>query len=157
MKYAGTQWNRTARVRCTSVDVVIEPPGYQTPASIGNSLFTLSPSSSTFFHGDLRDSQQVTLNTGTFSGRFSAPPQRRRISYGIVIRPLMAMSTGMISDGLSPFMSIVRMTPFAAPAITPIGPLRLSTQPGIGSDQVGVTVGNLTKSLIIHESVITGT
>lgn len=49
------------------------------------------------------------------------------------------MSTGIISDFKSPLQSIERITPLAAPIITPVGPFKLSTQPGFGSCTAGVT------------------
>lgn len=40
----------------------------------------------------------------------------------------------------SPLQCIDRITPFPAPTNRPIGPLRLSTHPGVGSVADGITV-----------------
>lgn len=52
----------------------------------------------------------------------------------------MATSTGMTSARFWSPHSIDLITPLPAPTSTPTGPLRESTQPGIGSRKAGVTV-----------------
>lgn len=59
--------------------------------------------------------------------------------HATAIVKLMTTSTGMRSATLSLWHKRVLSTPFPAPMITPVGPLRLSTQPGIGSRQAAVT------------------
>lgn len=60
--------------------------------------------------------------------------------HAMTIIALMAISTGTTCALFSSLHCIVRSTPFPAAAITPIGPLRLSTQPGMGSKDAGVTL-----------------
>ncbi len=63
--------------------------------------------------------------------------------------PFMAISTGTTSALYSGLHNMVRMTPLPAPIIIPTGPFRLSTHPGSGSCQLGMTI------TICEESYIT--
>ena len=64
------------------------------------------------------------------------------ILYAITIILLTAASTGIISAKQSAFQYTDLMTPLPVPTNTPIGPFRLSTQPGSGSLKAGVTNAN---------------
>lgn len=57
----------------------------------------------------------------------------------IAIIALMAKSTGIIWTLFSPLQCIERITPFPAAIMSPTGPFKLSTQPGIGSTLLGHT------------------
>lgn len=53
--------------------------------------------------------------------------------------PLQTTSTGIKSASKFPLQCIVLITPFPAPINNPVGPLRLSTHPGIGSCHAATT------------------
>ena len=66
----------------------------------------------------------------------------------IMINPLIARSTGITSPVYVSLQSIVRMTPLAPPTNIPIGPFKLSTHPGKGSSNAGVTGIAKTKKIV---------
>lgn len=57
----------------------------------------------------------------------------------MITMPFIARSTGMTSPVMFSSHIIDLMTPFAPPTKMPIGPFKLSTQPGSGSSNDGVT------------------
>lgn len=61
-----------------------------------------------------------------------------RIQAAMII-PLLAISTGITSGTFSLSTSMDRATPVPIKIIPPIGPVKVSTQPGIGSFIVGST------------------
>ena len=56
-------------------------------------------------------------------------------------------STGMMSPTRSGLVRITFRKPLPAPTMTPIGPLMLSVQPGIGSFAALVTIDGLTMTI----------
>lgn len=59
--------------------------------------------------------------------------------WAITMLALIAKSTGINWPLFSPLQCMERITPFPEPTKSPIGPLRLSTQPSTGSSTAGIT------------------
>lgn len=62
------------------------------------------------------------------------------VCHPTVIIKLIAISTGIKSAIMSRLQNMERRIPFPAPARRPVGPFKLSTQPGIGSFQAATTI-----------------
>ena len=77
------------------------------------------------------------------------------IHQAIVIIPLIATSTGITWARYSLLPYIERMTPFPPPTNSPIGPFRLSTQPGTGSFHVGTTATTkIAWQILLHSQCV---
>lgn len=75
----------------------------------------------------------------TYSTSYNYFSIRVAISQAITINPLHTTSTGIRSAKYSPLQFIDLSTPLPAAMNRPVGPLKLSTQPGMGSFHAGIT------------------
>lgn len=71
------------------------------------------------------------------------------------INPLQTVSTGFKSAKYSGSANIVLMTPLPAPISSPVGPFKLSTQPGNGSSHAGITVEQIFVKIRSHRTLRT--
>lgn len=79
----------------------------------------------------------------------SVADSRHPSSLATIMSPFMAKSTGIPSQLISSLQYMDLITPFPAATTIPVGPFKLSTQPGNGSFQALIT-----EELIEHQFIL---